>query len=447
MAVIREGTRNQPFGKLCRHAGRGPANGNLSNPCAWLFTPWRRSLRGILASAVKGQERNLPVSRLLKKNRSPARVSLRKAGFAVLLAAVMGSCSFPPGAQLDRITLPSGFSITLYEDNVPGARALALGDKGTLFVGTYKEGKVYAVPARLGSRERGSVFVIAEGLQDPHGVAFKDGSLYVAERERILRFDDIENRLASPPAPAVVYEIGRKYAHHGLRVIHFGPDGRLYVSIGVPCNICMPELDRYGVIIRLNGNGNGNGKGKAEVFARGIRNSVGYDWHPKTQALWFTDNGRDLLGNDTPPDELNHAPMTGMHFGYPYCHAGELPDPVFGLRSRCSDYTGPAQKLGPHVAALGMRFYTGHQFPAAYRNRIFIAEHGSWNRSPKLGYRITMVTLSGNDAVNYEPFAEGWLQGNSAWGRPVDVIVAPDGALLVSDDKLGAIYKISYSKP
>jgi glucose/arabinose dehydrogenase len=422
MAGMREGTRNKAFGKLCRNAGRGPANGNLSNPCACLFTLWRRSLRGV-----------------------PARVSLRPAGCAVLLAAFMSSCSFPPGAQLDRITLPSGFSITLYEENVPGARALALGDKGTLFVGTYKEGKVYAVPARLGSRERGSVFVIAEGLQDPHGVAFKDGSLYVAERERILRFDDIENRLASPPAPAVVYEIGRKYAHHGLRVIHFGPDGKLYVSIGVPCNICMPELDRYGVIIRLNGNG--NGKGKAEVFARGIRNSVGYDWHPKTQALWFTDNGRDLLGNDTPPDELNHAPMTGMHFGYPYCHAGELPDPVFGLRSRCSDFTAPAQKLGPHVAALGMKFYTGHQFPAAYRNRIFIAEHGSWNRNPKLGYRITMVTLSGNDAVNYEPFAEGWLQGNSAWGRPVDVIVAPDGALLVSDDKLGAIYKISYNKP
>jgi glucose/arabinose dehydrogenase len=369
------------------------------------------------------------------------RARLSKGACSALLVAAMSSCSFMPGAQLDRITLPTGFSITLYEENVPGARALALGDKGTLFVGTYKEGKVYAVPARLGSQEgKGNVFVIAEGLQDPHGVAFKNGALYVAERGRIIRFDDIENRLARPPAPVVIHEFGLKYAHHGLRVIHFGPDGKLYVSIGVPCNICMPELDRYGVIIRLNG------KGKSEVFARGIRNSVGYDWHPKTHALWFTDNGRDLLGNDTPPDELNHAPMTGMHFGYPYCHAGELPDPVFGLRNRCSDYTGPAQKLGPHVAALGMRFYTGHQFPASYRNRIFIAEHGSWNRNPKLGYRITMVTLAGNGAVKYEPFAEGWLQGNSAWGRPVDVIVAPDGALLVSDDKRGAIYRISYGK-
>jgi glucose/arabinose dehydrogenase len=367
------------------------------------------------------------------------RARLSKGACATLLVASMSSCSFMPGDQLDRITLPTGFSITLYEDNVPGARTLALGDKGTLFVGTYKEGKVYAVPARLSAQEgNGEVFVIAEDLQDPHGVAFKDGSLYVAERGRILRFDDIENRLERPPAPVVIYELGLKYAHHGLRVIHFGPDGKLYVSIGVPCNICMPEIDRYGVIIRLDG------KGKSEVFARGIRNSVGYDWHPKTHALWFTDNGRDLLGNDTPPDELNHAPMAGMHFGYPYCHAGELPDPVFGLRSHCSDFTGPAQKLGPHVAALGMRFYTGHQFPASYRNRIFIAEHGSWNRNPKLGYRITMVTLAGNDAVTYEPFAEGWLQGNSAWGRPVDVIVAPDGSLLVSDDKRGAIYRISY---
>jgi glucose/arabinose dehydrogenase len=357
--------------------------------------------------------------------------------FGLLIS--LGSCSFIPGMQLDRITLPTGFSIALYEDNVPGARTLVFGDKGTLFVGTDKEGKIYAVPAHLGAKDgEGNVFVIAEGLQNPHGIAFRDGALYVAERSRILRFDDIENRLDRPPAPAVVHELGLKYAHHGLRVIHFGPDGKLYVSIGVPCNICMPELDRYGVIIRLNG------KGKSEVFARGIRNSVGYDWHPKTHELWFTDNGRDLLGNDVPPDELNHAPSAGMHFGYPYCHAGELPDPVFGLRSHCNDFAAPAQNLGPHVAALGMRFYTGQQFPASYRNRIFIAEHGSWNRSPKSGYKITTVTLAGNRAVNYEPFAEGWLQGNSAWGRPVDVIVAPDGSLLVSDDERGAIYRISY---
>lgn len=357
--------------------------------------------------------------------------------FLILLAVSMSACSWMPGAKLDRISLPPGFSIQLYEDKVPGARTLAFGDKGTLFVGTYKEGKVYAIPVRQGVK--GDAFVIAEDLQSPHGIAFKDGSLYVAERSRIVRFDEIEDHLARPPAPAVFYDLGLKYAHHGLRVLHFGPDGKLYVSIGVPCNICMPELDRYGVMLRIDRNG------RAEVFARGIRNSVGYDWHPDTHELWFTDNGRDLLGNDAPPDELNRAPAAGMHFGYPYCHAGELPDPVFGLRNSCSEFTGPAQRLGPHVAALGMRFYTGNQFPSSYRNRIFIAEHGSWNRSPKLGYRVSMVTLTGNDAVRYEPFAEGWLQGSSAWGRPVDVAVAPDGSLLVSDDKLGAIYRISYS--
>jgi glucose/arabinose dehydrogenase len=357
-----------------------------------------------------------------------------------MVLALMNACSLMPGAKLDRIALPAGFSITLYEDDVPGARTLAFGDNGTLFIGTYKQGKVYAIPVRSGGK--GEVRVIARDLQDPHGVAFRDGSLYVAERSRILRFDDIEKHLDQPGPPVVIYDLGLKYAHHGLRVMHFGPDGKLYVSIGVPCNICMPEADRYGVIIRMDRNGGG-----AEVFARGIRNSVGYDWHPETHELWFTDNGRDLLGNDTPPDELNHAPVMGLHFGYPHCHAGELPDPVFGLRNPCSDFTAPAQKLGPHVAALGMRFYTGRQFPSPYRNRIFIAEHGSWNRSPKLGYRVSMVTLGDNDAVTYEPFAEGWLQGNSAWGRPVDVIVAPDGALLVSDDKRGAIYRISYSGP
>lgn len=363
-------------------------------------------------------------------------VRLNQSACVTVLLTSMSACSFTPGARLDQISLPAGFSISMYEDNVPGARTLAFGDKGTLFVGTYKEGKVYAIPARSG--DKGDVLVIAEGLQNPHGVAFRDGSLYVAERGRILRFDDMENRLTRPPAPRVIYDLGLKYAHHGLRVMHFGPDGKLYVSIGVPCNICMPEADRYGVIIRIDSNG------KAEVFARGIRNSVGYDWHPDTHELWFTDNGRDLLGDNAPPDELNHAPVAGMHFGYPYCHAGELPDPVFGLRNPCSEFTGPAQRLGPHVAALGMRFYTGHQFPVSYQNRIFIAEHGSWNRSSKLGYRVSMVTLAGNEAVKYEPFAEGWLRGNSAWGRPVDVIVAPDGALMVSDDKSGAIYRISY---
>jgi glucose/arabinose dehydrogenase len=235
----------------------------------------------------------------------------------------------------------------------------------------------------------------------------------------------------------VVYGGYPKETHHGWRVIRFGPDGMLYVAVGAPCNVC----ERYGIITRFKLGA------PPEVFARGVRNSVGYDWHPQTGELWFTDNGRDMLGDDVPPDELNHAPRAGMHFGFPYCHGGNISDPQFGRRRACNEFTPPAQQLAPHAAALGMRFYTGQQFPAEYRNRIFIAEHGSWNRSAKIGYRIMMVTLRDNKPVKYEVFAEGWLQGDSAWGRPVDVVVAPDGALLVSDDKAGVIYRISYRGP
>ena len=223
-------------------------------------------------------------------------------------------------------------------------------------------------------------------------------------------------------------------------MIHFGPDRRLYVAIGSPCNICQAERDKYGVILRLDA------QGKPKVFARGVRNSVGFDWHPATKELWFTDNGRDFLGNDTPPDELDRAPKAGLHFGFPYCHAGELPDPLFGRVADCMRFTAPALKLGPHVAALGMRFYDGKQFPPDYANRIFIAEHGSWNRKPPLGYRVMMVTLEDGKPVSYEPFAQGWLHGGSAWGRPVDVEVAPDGSLLVSDDTANVIYRITYSR-
>jgi glucose/arabinose dehydrogenase len=353
---------------------------------------------------------------------------------ALFSSAILSACALP----VHEIKLPPGFEINLYATGVDGARAMALGDGGTVFVGTYKTGKVYAVaPPCNGQPAR--VTVIAQELQDPHGVAYRDGALYVAERSRILRFDTIEQNLERPPPPVIVYDQLPRYAHHGLRTIHFGPDGMLYVPIGAPCNICLPEVDRYAVLTRLD-----LASGKQHVFARGIRNTVGYDWHPETQELWFTDNGRDLLGNETPPDELNYAPRPGMHFGYPYCHAGELSDPEFGLRHPCTEFIPPVQKLGPHVAALGMRFYTGDQFPPEYRRRIFIAEHGSWNRSPKSGYRITMVTLRDSEPTKYESFAEGWLSGNSVWGRPVDVLVGTDGSLLVSDDKNGVLYRIAY---
>ena len=369
------------------------------------------------------------------------RVSPLVAAFA---AAVLGSSILPPvraqnALPIETIKLPPGFAIELVA-RVRNARAMTWGASGTLFVGTATEGKVYALtlPA-AGTKGEASLHLIASGLSEPAGVAFRDGALYVSAISRILRYDDIEKKLDHPPQPVVVSDRLSSEGQHGRKFIAFGPDGKLYVPQGVPCNICALDPDRYGVILRMNPDGSG-----IEVYARGLRNTVGFDWDPRTKDLWFTDNGRDMLGDDLPPDTLNHAPRAGLRFGFPYCHGGNLPDPEFGRLRPCSDFTPPAQNLGPHVASLGMRFYTGSQFPAAYRNRIFIAEHGSWNRSRKIGYRVTMVTLDGNNAVRYEPFAEGWLQGESVWGRPADVLVAPDGSLLVSDDYAGAIYRIRY---
>ena len=213
------------------------------------------------------------------------------------------------------------------------------------------------------------------------------------------------------------------------------------MPVGAPCNVCERADARYASITRIKPDGSG-----MEVFASGVRNTVGFDWHPVTKELWFTDNGRDMMGDDVPPDELNVAPARGLHFGFPYCHGGTIADPEFGAKRPCADFAAPARTLGPHVAALGMRFYTGTMFPAAYRNQILIAEHGSWNRSTPIGYRIMKVTLAGNRVTGYEPFVEGWLQGRKPWGRPVDVLVMPDGALLVSDDHAGAIYRISYAR-
>jgi glucose/arabinose dehydrogenase len=314
---------------------------------------------------------------------------------------------------------------------------MALGKSDVVFVGTRTEGSVYAV--RYRGAKAAQVITLASGLRMPNGVAVRDGALYVAEVGRILRFDDIEAHLDAPPKPVVVTERFPRETHHGWKFIRFGPDGRLYVPVGAPCNICEPDAARYALISRIRPDGAGY-----EVFARGVRNSVGFDWDPRTQELWFTDNGRDWLGEDLPADELNHAPKAGMHFGYPYCHQGDTADPEFGRKRACAEFSGPAVKLGPHVAALGMRFYTGNQFPPEYRNNLFIAEHGSWNRSKRIGYRIMRVVIEGGRAVKHEVFAEGWLQGESVWGRPVDIEVMPDGSLLVSDDHAGVIYRIAY---
>ena len=370
--------------------------------------------------------------------------------FALLLLAASAACEAqnrpgrPEGTAgrlpLDRIKMPPGFSISVFSDQVPGARSMARSPKGILYVGTRGEGKVYALVDGNGDGRADEVHTIASGLTSPNGVAWKDGALYVAEISRILRFDGIDGRLKDPPKPAVVTDAYPKDTHHGWKFIRFGPDGRLYVPVGAPCNICDPENPIYSTITRIDPKG-----GKPEIFARGIRNTVGFDWHPKTRELWFTENGRDWMGDEGPPDELDHAPRAGLHFGFPYCNAN-TPDKEFNKNRPCSQFVPPAINLGPHVAALGMRFYTGTMFPEPYRGQIFIAEHGSWNRSKPIGYRVTLVRLQGNKAVSYETFAEGWLGGGAAWGRPVDVEVLPDGSLLVSDDKAGAVYRIAYAK-
>lgn len=341
--------------------------------------------------------------------------------------------------HVDQIKLPAGFSISVFAE-VPNARSMCWGAGGTLFVGNKDQDKVYAVVDENKDGLADKVYTIASNLDMPNGVAFHNGSLFIGALNRILRLDDIENKLKNPPAPVVVYDRFPTDGSHGWKFIAFGPDGKLYVPVGAPCNVCEKADPVYASITRMNADGSG-----VEVFAHGIRNTVGFAWHPDTNELWFTDNGRDMMGDNIPGDELNRAPQANMHFGFPYCHQGNTPDPQFGSGKNCNDYTPPVQILGPHVAALGMRFYHGAMFPSSYHKQIFIAEHGSWNRTSPLGYRVMAVTLNGNTATSYTPFAAGWLQKDGkVLGRPVDVEVAADGALLVSDDYSGVIYRITY---
>lgn len=341
---------------------------------------------------------------------------------------------------LNEIKLPPGFHIELLSDKVPDARGMTFSPGGTLFVGTSAKGKVYAISDPLGPRPR--VRTIASDLTMPVGVAFRNGALYASSVSRIVRLDGIEARLDDPPQPVTVSDRFPSETHHGWKFIAFGPDGYLYVPVGAPCNICAPDENRYANIMKMRPDGS-----DLQVVAKGVRNSVGFDWNPASGEFWFTDNGRDWMGDDQPDDELNRLSRPGQHFGYPYCHAGDIPDPEFGKQRPCSEFAPPAAKLGAHVAALGMRFYTGNAFPPEYRrNTIFIAEHGSWNRSTPVGYRVVRVMLDQQGKVTgQQVFAEGWLRRGKPWGRPVDVQIAPDGSLLVSDDFAGAIYRIRYA--
>lgn len=367
--------------------------------------------------------------------------------FSILLSAILffifPACnsSSPQENNQDNslgINLPPGFNISVYTDNVKGARSLCLSPNGTLFVGTRGD-KVYAVLDTNNDYKVDKVVVIASGLFGPNGVAFKDGNLYVAEVNRIIRFDDIENHLNSPPAPVVINDRLPDKTHHGYRVLRFGPNGKLYFGIGAPCNVCLSQDSIFATLTCMNPDGS-----DWEIYEKGIRNTVGFDWNPLTNVLWFTDNGRDLLGDNIPPDELNRASQKGLNYGFPYMFGSDVRDPDFGQGKDLSQFTKPAMDLGPHVASLGMRFYTGDMFPTEYKNQIFIAEHGSWNRSEKIGYRVTLVKVKDGKAVSYEPFATGWLKDESVSGRPVDVEVMHDGSLLVSDDYAGVIYRITY---
>jgi glucose/arabinose dehydrogenase len=359
---------------------------------------------------------------------------------AASLPALAGSSPMQLAARLQ---VPAGFKVTLFAQGVTNAREMAWGDRGTLFVGSTGAGKVYALrdDDRDGRADR--VRVVASGLHDPLGVAFRNGALYVSAVSHILRYDGIEAKLDAPPSPVVVVDDLPTEDHHGGRYLGFGPDGKLYVPIGAPCNVC--DKPGYAKLTRMTLPEHGHDGSAREDVALGIRNTVGFAWSPATKHLWFTDNGSDLLGDDVPSDELNVVTKPKQHFGFTYCHQGDVPDPDFGKDKSCGDYTPPAAKLGAHVASLGIAFYAGTMFPKAYRGNAFIAEHGSWNRSSKSGYRVVRGEIDGDQVVRVTPFLAGFLDGQTALGRPAAITVAPDGALLVSDDAQGAIYRIVYT--
>jgi glucose/arabinose dehydrogenase len=342
------------------------------------------------------------------------------------------------GLQLDQIVMPSGFKIDVF-GRVDNARSLALAPDGTLFISNRSGNKVYALRDTNGDKKADKKYVIASGLKTPNGVAFKDGSLYVAEVSTIWRYDNILSKLDNPPVPVKITDSYPTDNHHGWKYIAFGPDGKLYVPVGAPCNICESNDPIYASITRINPDGTGR-----EIIASGVRNTVGFTWHPTTGELWFTENNRDWMGDDMPPCELNKLTSVGQHFGYPYCHGNDILDDVYGSGKNCNNYVAPVQNLGPHSAPLGIKFVPSGNFPAEYVNKPLIAEHGSWNRSSKIGYRVTMVADESGDS--YSTFASGWLDDatQAVWGRPVDLIFMADGSMLLSDDFSGTVYRIWY---
>ncbi|SFG98791.1 Glucose/arabinose dehydrogenase, beta-propeller fold [Duganella sp. CF458] len=423
---------------------QGAAGPNLAD-ATWLHGhPTKANLvrvigKGLIDKGMPAWDKQLGSAQVsqLAEYLLPANAAARKA------AAGTGRATAPaaPAKGLSALTLPKGFQIAVYADKVDGARELAVTDSGLVFVGSTKAGKVYALVDANKDGVAEKVVTVAEGLNNPNGVALLNGDLYVGEISRILKFDDIEKNYAAKPAYKVIKSDLPTETWHGAKYIKAGPDGKLYIPIGAPCNVCDKENEAYAKIWRMNPDGS-----NWELYARGVRNTVGFTWHPVTKELWFTDNGRDEMGDNTPSCELNVAPKAGMHFGFPYCHGGVLPDPQFGKGKSCDAYVPPVAALGPHVAPLGLAFYTGTQFPEQYRNQLLIAEHGSWNRANKIGYQVRLVTLHGNKLVSDTAFIDGFLQNEEVSGRPVDIAVMPDGSILVSDDHAHKVYRVTYQR-
>jgi len=347
--------------------------------------------------------------------------------------------SYTAGLPLDKLILPDGFGIEVYADKVENARSMSLSPSGTLFVGTRSAGNVYALQDtdKDGKVDK-QYTLLKEGFM-PNGVAYKDGDLYVAEVNRVLKFENIESKLDNPGEPIVVNDDYPSESHHGWKYIAFGPDNKLYVPVGAPCNVCDEEDEIFNTITRINTDGSGR-----EIVADGVRNTVGFTWHPKTMELWFTDNGRDWLGDEKPECELNVIKKEGSHYGFPYCHQGDILDPDFGKDKDCANYEKPFVKMGPHTAPLGCEFYTKANFPEAYQGKIFVCRHGSWNRKKKSGYDVMMVDVDNGGSL--QPFITGWLDDSNddVWGRPVDIELMPDGSMLVSDDYANVIYRVYY---
>jgi glucose/arabinose dehydrogenase len=337
---------------------------------------------------------------------------------------------------VDKLKAPKGFKVEVYASGMANARSLALGDKGTVFVGSRLVDKVYAIVDKDGKRE---VKVIASGLYRPNGVAFKNGTLYIMELSQLSKIDKIEDNLDNPPKPTVLLKDLPKDEAHGWKYLAIGPDNKAYFEVGQNCNNCIPR-EGFGTMRRVNLDGTG-----METIAMGIRNTVGFDWHPVSKEMYFTDNGRDWMSEDLPNDELNRMTKVGQHFGSPYCYQGNVPDQEFGWGRKCDEFTPPIALMGPHVAALGMKFYTGNSFPGKYKNNILVARHGSWNKSNKFGGDVVLVNIKKDGTAGaIEPFVTGFLENNTYVARPVDVLVMKDGSVLISDDWNGAVWRVSY---